>query len=131
MDNDIETRRKWSGHWEFHEHGTLRVVGDGALGVSKSMHYETLLKKSLIVQPISAKFSQDTPVFGVKKSSKLPNNKKYARVRDVEHREASRRQGSRPTADRASQPQAASRASPHWPRGSLRPILGRHPRTQL
>ena len=46
MDNDIETRRKWSGHWEFHEHGTLRVVGDGALGVSKSMHYETLLKES-------------------------------------------------------------------------------------
>ena len=35
----------WSGHWEFHEHDTLRVVGDGALGVSKSMHYETLLKK--------------------------------------------------------------------------------------
>ena len=66
-DNDIETRRKWSGHWEFHqhgiltmtlklvgtrsghwefhEHGTLRVVGDGALGVSKSMHYETLFIK--------------------------------------------------------------------------------------
>ena len=42
LDNDIETRRKWSGHWEFHEHGTLRVVGDGALGVSKSMHYELM-----------------------------------------------------------------------------------------
>ena len=35
----------WSGHWEFHEHGTLRVVGDGALGVSEIMHYETLLNK--------------------------------------------------------------------------------------
>ena len=30
-DNDIETRRKWSGHWEFHQHGiltmTLKLVG--------------------------------------------------------------------------------------------------------
>jgi hypothetical protein len=39
-------------HWEFHGHGTLKLVGDdGALGVSKSMHYETLfIKKSLMVQ---------------------------------------------------------------------------------
>ena len=32
-DNDIETRRKWSGHWESHEHGTwtmtLKLVGRG------------------------------------------------------------------------------------------------------
>ena len=41
-----------AGHWEFHGHGTLKLVGDdGALGVSKSMHYETLfVKKSLMVQ---------------------------------------------------------------------------------
>ena len=40
-----------AGHWEFHGHGTLKLVGDdGALGVSKSMHYETLFKKSLMVQ---------------------------------------------------------------------------------